>query len=66
VAQSGSVKPGRQTHDVDVVLSETSTTQLAPFLQRFRSVSEQGAVRIIIITIIILIIIIVGIIITIP
>jgi len=41
VVQLASVKPGRQTHDVDVVLNRTSTTQLAPFLQRFRSDSEQ-------------------------
>jgi len=43
VLQLASVKPGRQTHDVDVVLNRISTTQLAPFLQRFRSDSEQEA-----------------------
>ena len=39
MVQLASVKPGRQTQDF--VLSRTSTTQLAPFLQRLRSDSEQ-------------------------
>jgi len=39
VLQLTSVKPGRQRQDF--VLCTTSTTQLAPFLQRFRSDSEQ-------------------------
>ena len=37
--QLSSVNPGRQTHDA--VLSRTFITQIAPFLQRFRSDSEQ-------------------------
>jgi len=37
--QFSSVKPGRQTHDG--VFSKRFTIQVAPFLQRFRSDSEQ-------------------------
>ena len=37
-----SVNPGTQTHDA--LLCSTSTTQLAPFLQRFLSDSKHGRV----------------------